>query len=416
MTQALPLSARTDVAQDFPVSALPVAEQFVVLVGESRWSGRLDDIAQRVSCARRCGAVFKHRHALERAIDRMRGKDGDGALGAGSVAEARLQAILAEMVMAATRLSAAGRLRLQERLEAALSGNGRLVDLLHVFRTAALQRARGFAIGYAGFEEGAPYDLLLSREGSTLECVCHTVSAEAGRDIHRLAWASLCDEVEARLKPWIVDRPGRYLLKMNLARGLRDGEAELASAVQGRVCALLENDARIDQDETAVLRIEPLVLGAGTVPTTEGLMVGLRAEFGPEAHFSVTASGECVWAMAARAGRRNDIAGLMRAELAGLVPARVSGQRPAILALFVEDMDRAEWRGLMESLELEGAARQYMTLEDAAPVVAVTCYSRMEMFGLSGPDAAAEGELRFRNPAHPSAKDPAIASAIQSSL
>ena len=34
--------------------------------------------------------------------------------------------------------------------------------------------------------------------------------------------------------------------------------------------------------------------------------------------------------------------------------AGVSGQRPAILSLFVEDIDRAEWRGLRESLELEG--------------------------------------------------------------
>jgi hypothetical protein len=70
----------------------------------------------------------------------------------------------------------------------------------------------------------------------------------------------------------------------------------------------------------------------------------------------------------------------------------------------------------MDSLELEGAARHFMTADEAKDVVAVTCYSRMEMFGLSGPDAAAEGELRFRNPAHPAAKIPALAPAILSSL
>jgi hypothetical protein len=39
----------------------------------------------------------------------------------------------------------------------------------------------------------------------------------------------------------------------------------------------------------------------------------------------------------------------------------------------------------------------------------------MEMFGMAPPDAAAEGELRFRNPSHPACKVPALAPAITSS-
>jgi len=48
------------------------------------------------------------------------------------------------------------------------------------------------------------------------------------------------------------------------------------------------------------------------------------------------------------------------------------------------------------------------------PVVAVSCTSRFEMFG--GPDAAPEGELRFRNPSHAAAKHPGLAPAILSSV
>lgn len=413
MTQTMPAGALKQGARDFPLAALPVADRFVVLAGEPRWSARLAEIAARGDSARRGGAVLRQRHALERTIDRLRGRV-DGL--ATTVAEARLEAILAECARACDGLSPVGSARLRDRIEAALSGEARLVELLHLFRTAALQRQRGFAIRYAGLEDGAPYDLLLTRDDSSAECVCHMVQAEAGRDIHRLAWAQLCDGVDSRLKPWIAERPGRYLLKMTLACGLRDGEAQALAMIEGRIGALLGGGGRLCQDEQAVLRIEPLVLGAGTVPTNEGLLAGLRTEFGPEAHLAVTSVADSVWVMAARARRRNDITGLMRAELARLVPARVSGERPAILALFFEDVDGAEWRGLRESLELEGGARQYMTMEEAAPVVAVTCYSRMEMFGLSGPDAAAEGELRFRNPAHPAAKDARLAPAVQSSL
>jgi hypothetical protein len=48
-------------------------------------------------------------------------------------------------------------------------------------------------------------------------------------------------------------------------------------------------------------------------------------------------------------------------------------------------------------------------------VVAVTCASRMELFGMAPPDGAAEGELRFRNPSHPASKSAALAPAIISS-
>ncbi len=92
------------------------------------------------------------------------------------------------------------------------------------------------------------------------------------------------------------------------------------------------------------------------------------------------------------------------------------GRRPGILAVFVEDVDRAEWRALRESLELEGAARRFLTEPAARGVVAVTCASRMELLGLPAPDAAPEGELRFRNPAHPAARHADLAPAILSSV
>jgi hypothetical protein len=145
-------------------------------------------------------------------------------------------------------------------------------------------------------------------------------------------------------------------------------------------------------------------------------MPRLRAEFGPEAHLSVTAAAGGVFVMAARGGRENDVACAVRRRLDALAPARLTGARPGILAMFIEDTDRTEWRLLRERLELEGEARQFMTHEEARSVVAVTCCSRLELFGLPGPDAAPDGELRFRNPAHPAAKAEALAPAVTSSL
>jgi hypothetical protein len=123
-----------------------------------------------------------------------------------------------------------------------------------------------------------------------------------------------------------------------------------------------------------------------------------------------------VFVMAARAGRENEVAVAIRKRMAAIAPVRLTGTRPGILAMFVEDTDRAEWRHLRERLELEGEARQFLANAEARRVVAVTCASRLELLGAAAPDAAPDGELRFRNPSHPAARMAALAPAVLSSM
>ena len=106
----------------------------------------------------------------------------------------------------------------------------------------------------------------------------------------------------------------------------------------------------------------------------------------------------------------------VRKRLAALAPARLTGTRPGILAMFVEDTDRLEWRSLRDKLELEGETRQFLTYAEARSVVAVTCASRFELFGLAEPNGVAGGELRFCNPSHPAARMAALAPAVQSTV
>src|ERR1700749_2567879 len=107
--------------------------------------------------------------------------------------------------------------------------------------------------------------------------------------------------------------------------------------------------------------------------------------------------------MAVRAGQENDVAAAIRRRLMGRAPSRLRGERPGILAMFIENTDREEWRGLRDRLELEGEARQFMTNPESRPVVAVSFASRLEMFDICSPETANDGEVRFRNPGHPAA-------------
>ncbi|MEJ1976116.1 MAG: hypothetical protein WDN49_08450 [Acetobacteraceae bacterium] len=313
-------------------------------------------------------------------------------------------------------MSTAGQTRLRAALHAATLSANTLVPAFHLLRTAALQRNRGFDVAFTGLENATSFDLLLSRDGHEAEVVCDVVSAEDGRGVHRSAWSCLCDRIDPELQVWLASHPGRYLLKLTLPQGLKDlPEGDALGTLHGRISTMLSTQRRADHDEAAVLRLDPLMLAAAQADEL-GLMPRLRNEFGPEAHLAVTQAERSLFVMAARAGQENEVAVAVRRRMAAVAPSRLTGSRPGILAMFIEDTDRTEWRLLRERLDLEGEARQFLTNPGARSVVAVTCTSRLEMFGLPVPDAAPDGELRFRNPAHPAARAEALAPAVSSSI
>ena len=391
--------------------------RFIALTGSKRWHERLTQIRCRTASGPRAGQAIRQRHAIELCLEKLRRQPHAPA----SSAEAQLGLIASEIPRIAARLSAHGRERLLARLHLALSGENTLVPLFHLIRTAMLHQANGFEVTFSGLDSDTSYDLLLRRDHVEAEVACDVVTAEEGRGVHRGAWFRLADRIDTDLQTWLAAHPGRYLLKMTLPLGLRGGlhetdpESDTLSHLHQRIRAMLETRTRQDHDEAIVLRLDPLLL-AGAQVQDMGLASSLRREFGPEAHLSVTTAGEAVFVMAARAGRENEVAIAIRRRLMALAPARLTGERPGILSVFVEDTDRLEWRGLRDRLELEGEARQFMTNPEARPVVAVSFVSRLEMFGVTGPDAAPGGELRFRNPGHPAASYPALAAAVISSV
>jgi len=390
-------------------------DAFVALAGTGVWRERISAL-RALGSRTRGGRALLARHCIELAIERRRRCPAD----APSPAEMRIVALAAAAVELAETLPVAGRQRLRAALLAAFATQDTLIPLFHVLYVARLQSARGFEVEHSGLAEGAPFDLLIRRDGAEAEVACSVVSAEEGRGVHRGAWFDLVDRVDPELQTWLAAHPGRYLLKVTLPKGLR-GDTEPArgalAALHGRITGLLSAACRADHDEAAVLRLDPLLL-AGAQADELGLTQGLRREFGPEAHLAVVASaGGGVFALAARGGQTDEIATAVRRRLGAIAPSRLTGTRPGILAVFVEEVERREWRLLRDRLELEGEARQFLTHPVARRVVvAVTCASRHELFGGQEPDAASEGELRFRNPAHPAAKSAALAPAVLSSV
>ncbi len=395
-----------------------VLNALVDRIGRRVWQTRMAELK------RGCGPTYAGRalgqlHALELTVERLRRA---GPAAAMTDIDHRVVCLAGRLVETAESLTAAGRARLDAALASAVQGQGNLIPLFHLMRTANLQRGRGFEIGFAGLEDGAPFDLLLHRLGMEAEVACEVLSAEAGRDLHRRAWSQLMDRVDPDLQTWLAAHPGRYLLKMTLPNGLKgcpvEGAAPLAE-LHRRITQMLIEKRRADHDEAAVLRLDPLMLAAaqmGDRGTTESsLMPRLRREFGPEAHLAVTSASTSIFVMAARAGREDQVAGAVHRRMAEVAPQRLTGTRPGILAMFIEDTDRLEWYALRAQLLLEGEARHFMTRPEARAVVAVTCASRLELLGPDEAEGQPSCELRFRNPGHPDAKHASLAPAVVSS-
>jgi hypothetical protein len=396
--------------------SMPLADQqpdfraldaFIGLCGKRVWKARVAALATRAQPGSLSGRAAQQRHALELALARL----GENRAGRSSEAERRLCGFAREAVQLAATLPPGPRDRLREQLLAGLTGEGTLIPLFHLLRTAALLRGRGFHISFTGLAENSPHDLLIERGGATAEVVCETVSAEEGRPVNRGDWWALVDAINPELQTWLAAHPGRYLLKMTLPDGIA-GPDQLAE-LQRRISTLLSDQKRQDQGAQAILKLDPLMLAGAQAGAPGGsLPARLREQFGPEAHLAVTTApgSGSVFAMAARAGQGNEISAAVCRRLALAAEQRLSGQRAGIVAIFLEDLDRGDWRALREHLELEGAVRRFLTVPMAQRVAAVSCASRFEMFGAA--EAVAEGELRFRNQGHAMAKHPGLAPAI----
>lgn len=390
------------------VKAPTLAAEFAALAGARKWEERMEALRGRIRAGRWAGQVALRRHLVELTLERLRrGRPPETAM------ERRLLELVVEALALYDRLGRGGRARAVAALKEGLSGANTLVGFFHLLHTAGVQRERGFKLAWAGFEDGASFDLLLTCDGTEVELVADVFSAEEGRGVHRAAWFRLVDRIDPDLEAWLAAHPGRYILKITLPQGLKgDGDKKLAALHRG-IIALLAGERRTEDAESAVLRLDPLLLTESRAVEL-GLVSSLKRAFGPEAHFAVTAAGGGVFVMAARAEQEEPVAAALRHRLKALAPARLSGFRPGILAMLIDDATPEEWQGWRERLELEGEARQFLTLPEARSVVAVSCVSRLELLDQRAAERAPEGELRFCNPGHPGARLKALAPAVSS--
>ena len=170
-----------------PTLSIPGLDAFIALAGARAWRPHGGDRPTRhVRAARRAGGPSAPRRWNWRssAARRARSPALRRRTAGGAACRRRGGAV-------ADSSRAPGAARLRERLHVALAGDGTLVPVFHMLRTAALQRSRGFRVALRrACRTLRPYDLLIARGALEAEIACDVVSAEEGRLVHRGAWSA----------------------------------------------------------------------------------------------------------------------------------------------------------------------------------------------------------------------------------
>src|SRR5215510_6486809 len=100
-------------------------DAFIALAGRRAWAARVAEISARASAGPRAGQAIRMRHALELAIERLRG----ALSSAPSEAELRAARLAGQTIALSRRLTVQGRRRLRGTLRSALVGEATLVPL-----------------------------------------------------------------------------------------------------------------------------------------------------------------------------------------------------------------------------------------------------------------------------------------------
>jgi hypothetical protein len=380
--------------------------QFMGLVGRPAWTARVRALENQIKRQPTLRHAIRRRYLLEMAFDqldrRVRNRNETRALPEQSAALAEIAGVIGD---AAEILTKAGRATLQERLRAAFGDDGNLAEALHPFAVARRFLELGFTVAFPGLEKDTPHDLLVAKDGIDADVVCVAVGSDPGRAVNSDDWFQLIDLIDPALRAYVVDRPGRYLLKLSMPKGLSNAKA--IPGIRDAVLDLLSQNQRSARAESVVMKLDPLSMPANRVDQ-ETLHQRLQAQFGPGASLAIGVDGESAFAVAGRSGKPDNIAAGVLQQMVD-VPRRFGGERPGLLFTLVDDVSAVEWTNLRDQMELEVAGRELLNRTENAPVHSVAFLSVADLVSAGPPGFARYRSLCVLNPKHPQADSEALA-------
>lgn len=319
--------------------------RFLRLIGEDRWFKRADhlDAEQQKSPPR--WKIVSDYHWLEMAISfqsdvlaregHLRSELCDGL----TLAALNFAATTVEVHV---QLSQLGRQNLEGRLRDGLKAETGFAPLYLELDLAQRLMEAGFDVAFVDMEGAARFDLLFGRGTFAGEVECKSLSADAGRQIHRKDFYRFMEAILPALEAQRALRRREVLvitLDARLSPKVADQVALLAttrSMLAGEARTVLTGDGfKVERQDLNT------AIGGASVTDAKALYKACGAAFGPNTHVagSLTEGGGCLVVM--RSKREDDTSKPML-EAMRKAASQLSRERPGFIAIQEHGIDAAD--------------------------------------------------------------------------
>lgn len=323
----------------------PYLDRFLGLVGRERWFKRCDqlDADQRRSPFR--WKIVADYHWLEMAI----GFQADVLAKEGrllpELADGLILAALnfaASTVEVHAQLSPRGRQVLDGRLRDALKAETGFAPLYLELDLAQRLMDGGYNVEFADMEGSARFDLLFSRGAFTGEVECKSLSADAGRQIHRKDFYRFMEAITPALAGH-AELKRQEVLVISLSARLPSNTADQKRLVRATASILRDGAPRTTQGPSFRLECRPYTecLGQAPLHDQKAFYKACGAAFGENTHVAggLTEDGGCVVVM--RSDREDDPS-KPKLEALRKAASQFTGERPAFIAIQEHGIEPAD--------------------------------------------------------------------------
>lgn len=318
---------------------------FIDLVGRDRWFKRVDhlDVEQRRSPNR--WKIVSDYHWLEMAI----GFQADVLEKEGRLRPELVDAlILASLNFAATTvevhrcLSEKAKLILAGRLRDALKAENGFAPLYLELDLAQRLMDNGYDVAFVDMEGEAQFDLLFARDKFAGEVECKSLSADAGRQVHRKDFYRFMEALAPALAAQITRRR-REVLLITLDGRLSPNTADQAELIACTTASLEEDAPPLVKGSGFTIERSLFERSFGTAPIDDQreFYKACGAAFGPNTHVAggLTEDSGCFVVM--RSVREDDTSKPML-EAMRKAADQFSRQRPAFIAIQEHGIEAAD--------------------------------------------------------------------------
>lgn len=327
------------------LSLAPYLDRFLNLIGRERWFKRCDQLdvdQRRTPFGWKIVADF---HWLEMAIGfqaDVLAKDGRLS---SELADGRILAALnfaASTVEVHAKLSQRGRQVLEGRLRDSLKAKTGFAPLYLEIDLAQRLMDGGYDVEFTDIEGRAQFDLLFSRGSFVGEVECKSLSADAGRQIHRKDFYRFMEAITPALAEHAKLKQQEVLV-VSLDARLSPNTADQKRLAQATTILLREDAPKTTQGQGFKLerRLYTECLGHAPLHDQSAFYKACGLVFGENTHVagSLTEDTGCVVVMRSK---REDDPSKPKLEALRKAASQFTGERPAFIAIQEHDIDPAD--------------------------------------------------------------------------